>query len=185
MMCIQPEGRGCVRGGLVLCRMSLAGFLISHVAAFALVAVYRYVSDGYVRFTVLQWRCRVARSTALMVKFWGLRHGCRGAETNIAAVIDKPMPGEARTLTHPKHTSSQTYAQSTELVIRFCAASMTNPNTYVRGASVARWRLNPRLRSRSSNTSQPEPRGAIRWHSSDSTWLCRLQHTAGVGHLAP
>lgn len=95
-MCIQPEGRGCVRGGLVLCRMSLAGFLISHVAASALVAVYRYVGDGYVRFTVLQWRCRVARSTALMVKFWGLRHGCRGAETNIAAVIDKPMPGEAR-----------------------------------------------------------------------------------------
>lgn len=53
-MCIQPEGRGCVRGGLVLCRMSLAGFLISHVAASALDAVYRYVGDGYVRFTVLQ-----------------------------------------------------------------------------------------------------------------------------------
>lgn len=46
-MCIQPEGRGCVRGGLVLCRMSLAGFLISHVAASALVAVDRYVGDGY------------------------------------------------------------------------------------------------------------------------------------------
>jgi hypothetical protein len=59
------------------------------------------------------------------------------AGTNITAVVDKPMLGEARCI-HPKHTSLQRYAQDAELVIRFCAVLITDADLEVRNASPAR-----------------------------------------------